>query len=361
LGGLPYLQIANIAINSPLINLSAIIGAKGIDFFVALFSALLLSFIKATKKQMLNLTLLSVFLIFLSIIFSYVDFNQKQREITAVLMNGKINQQEKQNKDKTKQTIDRYIKSSKEENDADLIIWPESSIPNHFYTHYKQTFKPLLQEKLLQNVILGTYLTQITEGLTKTNTLISLADLQQRYDKKHLAPFGEYMPKIVNVVMSSDTSDDLEEGSSNQTPIHLNNAIMSPLICFEVLFARLARDNSEKTNILIAISDFSWFLNNKNIVNVFNKASRYRAAENQKYFLRSDNFGNSTIINEKGKIIKQAYKKDYIKGRVYLFTGQTLYAIYGDIPLFIISIFFVIVGFSSARRVRPYFGKELDK
>ena len=76
------------------------------------------------------------------------------------------------------------------------------------------------------------------------------------------------------------------------------------LICYEIIFTDLIQKSNVETNLIINISEDSWFGNTIGPDQHFTK-SIFRAIENNTFLLRSTNKGISAIIDNKGKIIKQ--------------------------------------------------------
>lgn len=343
-GGLPYLQNSYILINTPLSNLSPYVGSIGVDFIIAIISGTILLFFYVSRrnKSIIVVSFLGFFMLMIK--FLPYQFTQEKQDIDVLLMNDRISMQDKQKRAVITDRIKKYIKISKQKPDVGLIVWPESSIPNNFYNFYKNDLLPLIKQGLLKNVLLGTYTNDITHELKLSNTILSLADLKQKYNKQHLAPFGEYIPPLLRDIIYSDVSGDLGEGGNNQKPIKINKAVIAPLICFEILFDRFAMQNAKDSNLIVALSDLSWFKGG-DINIVMDKASRYRAKENQKFFIRADNFGNSVVINDNGKIIKQAKNEKYIQKKIKLKSGLTPYARYHNNPLLLFSIIFLLFVF----------------
>ncbi|MDC3127418.1 apolipoprotein N-acyltransferase, partial [Candidatus Pelagibacter bacterium] len=77
-----------------------------------------------------------------------------------------------------------------------------------------------------------------------------------------------------------------------------------PLICYEIIFPELIQKANEKTNLIVNISEDGWFGNSIGPHQHFAKAI-FRAIENDTYLIRSANQGVSSIISNKGEIIKK--------------------------------------------------------
>ena len=77
-----------------------------------------------------------------------------------------------------------------------------------------------------------------------------------------------------------------------------------PLICYEIIFTKLAQNSKNNTNLIVNISEDGWFGNSIGPYQHFAKGI-FRAIEQDLFLIRSANKGVSSIINNKGKIIKK--------------------------------------------------------
>ena len=73
-----------------------------------------------------------------------------------------------------------------------------------------------------------------------------------------------------------------------------------PLICYEIIFPELIQKASNKTNLIVNISEDGWFGNSIGPHQHFAKAI-FRSIENNSYLVRSANQGISAIISNKGE------------------------------------------------------------
>ena len=77
-----------------------------------------------------------------------------------------------------------------------------------------------------------------------------------------------------------------------------------PLICYEIIFTELVQKSTNKTNLIINISEDGWFGKSIGPYQHFAKAI-FRSIESDTFLIRSANQGVSAIINNKGKVIKK--------------------------------------------------------
>ena len=90
----------------------------------------------------------------------------------------------------------------------------------------------------------------------------------------------------------------------SQANLIIKNANILPLICYEIIFTELVQKSTNKTNLIINISEDGWFGKSIGPYQHFAKAI-FRSIESDTFLIRSANQGVSAIINNKGKVIKK--------------------------------------------------------
>ena len=175
---------------------------------------------------------------------------------------------------------------------------------------------------------------------------LGLAD--KKYDKTKLVPFGEFIP-LESIL--GNLLDILGLKLTNTTPgkeikpIKSGLINLAPSICYEIAFDNLIRETAEASNILLTVSNDTWF--GKSIGPIQHlQIAQNRALEHQKPLVRATNSGISAFLTQKGEVIE---KQDYfeeknLKRRIMLYSGQTFYTNWGNYPLiFLIFLYFCYV------------------
>ena len=132
------------------------------------------------------------------------------------------------------------------------------------------------------------------------NSLIGLGAIKGIYDKKYLVPFGEYVPlsgvfdRLFNFFNFNRPSIIAGEGTSLLGDDFIK---ISSAICYEIAYQETYLKNSDTSNLLFNASNDNWF--GKTIGPYQHlQIARFRAAENQKYLIRSTSTGMSAFIND---------------------------------------------------------------
>jgi apolipoprotein N-acyltransferase len=240
------------------------------------------------------------------------------------------------------------IRSTKELTDAllarrdrpDLIVWPETSFADDWFDVVPgtpETDQPDWLPKVLQSrrelvgsvarysqahVLLGLNTSRYGPGMRHdrfNSALLVTRDgiPQQRYDKIHCVPFGEYIPfretlpfmKVFSPYGDYDYS--LTPGEC-RTRFRLDTAqgplTFGVLICYEDSDPDLARhyaiesSDGPAVDFLVNISNDGWFRGTEEH-EIHLAICRFRAVEARRSVVRSVNMGISAVIDGSGRVV----------------------------------------------------------
>ena len=197
-----------------------------------------------------------------------------------------------------------------------LFIWPEGIFSGYSYNEIT-IFKDLFNNNFNKDhyIIFGVSKSDINSD-SFFNSLILVnnkLEIIHQYNKQKLVPFGEFLP--FESFMNKFGLKKITEGhGSFQKGIKKNNIIIDklsilPLICYEVIFTELIQGANNDTNLIVNISEDAWFGNTIGPDQHYAK-SIFRAIESGTFFLRAANKGTSTILDNKGVLIKQLSRNE---------------------------------------------------
>ncbi len=200
-------------------------------------------------------------------------------------------------------------------------------------------------------VILGS---AIQEGSDYFNSIVmfngdesedALTVPQVRHDKRHLVPFGEFIPLGFKwfVAMLNMPMGEFTRGSGPLLPFAVGDNFLASTVCYEDTFSGefaglLMRARQEPT-MLLNLSNLAWFGQTR-ALNQHAQMGRTRSAEHRKPSLRVTNTGLSGIVDERGQWIKLAPAGQAVvwSGEIEGRLGLTFFAKWGS------SIWFVLWG-----------------
>ena len=117
-----------------------------------------------------------------------------------------------------------------------------------------------------------------------------------------------------------------------------------PLICYEVIFPKITKPESNDYNLIINLTNDAWFGNTKG-PHQHLALSRIRAVLEGKYILRVANTGITSIIDYNGSLLDKVdlNKRGVINKKLVLYKKNTLYNFYGDSVFYILLILLIII------------------
>ena len=176
---------------------------------------------------------------------------------------------------------------------------------------------------------------------------MTILGTDQAYLKRHLVPFGEYVPfegilrgliEFFNMPMSS-----LSSGNSNQKLLEFNNYRILGMICFDIAFPLSFLDEVRESDFIINISNDTWFGSSYGPYQHL-QIVRARALEANKWVARGTSDGISTIVDNKGTIVSLLEKgmRGSLNGNIYKTLNPSFFYIYGYLILPILSLILMI-------------------
>ena len=210
--------------------------------------------------------------------------------------------------------IIRYSEPNKQK--KTLFIWPEGVFSGYSFQEIL-IFKDLVEKNFSNKhfILFGVNKLDHVSG-SFYNSMIMINnnfDVIQRYNKRKLVPFGEFLPfeNILNkfgLKKITEGHGSFLKGKEDNN-LEFDNLSILPLICYEVIFSDLIHKSNENTNLIVNISEDGWFGKSIGPDQHFSK-SIFRAIENGTFLARSTNKGVSAIIDNKGNIIKRLNRNE---------------------------------------------------
>ncbi|RJR22503.1 MAG: apolipoprotein N-acyltransferase [Desulfobacteraceae bacterium] len=347
-----------------IIQVADLTGVYGISFLIVLVNAALAGLMTGgkTKKTFSVVWEPALSALFVAGALFYGNMRLSQTDasvddntwISVALIQGNIDQSVKWEKSYQVITLDKYIRltHSALKSGADLVVWPETSVPFFLQedTELAKKVLSLAKEAKVAIVAGSPAYKKVDNKLAYLNRAYIIGPeegLAAYYDKVHLVPFGEYVPlkKILSFVNRLvPAAGDFESGSSI-SPVSFGSMSAGIIICFEAIFPEISRKHAEKgADMLINITNDAWFGKTSAPFQHMIMA-RFRAVENKLPLLRAANTGISTIIADTGEIIASGglFTEDVLTGRVhYSKYPKTFYTRFGDIFTWVLVCFSII-------------------
>ena len=306
-------------LNLTLIQVASITGVYGLSFLIVMVNALLAEIAVRRslplRESAVVLGLLAAVLLFGAWRLSEPASGGEGLPVSVVQPN--IAQHEKWDRALRDQHMEKNIRLSKaaaETMPGSLIVWPESAI-----TGFVQ--KELGLYRAISRLARQTHAFLLVGGAgrpkfgskafretTAYNSVFLVnpqGQIQQRYDKIRLMPFGEFVP-YRNLIPWPDYYLQSRDGYAPGAEYTLFDAAglrFAALICWEMYFPELAREFTRRgAEILVNMTNEAWF-GDSDASRQFFALSVFRAVENAVYVVRAANTGISGFIDPYGRIL----------------------------------------------------------
>jgi apolipoprotein N-acyltransferase len=232
---------------------------------------------------------------------------------TVSILQGAIPQDLKWLLSKQQEILDIYARLHREALGADLVVWPESALPDlaNLYPGYiSRVWSQARGSK--SAVLMGVIREADGPGgeLVYFNSLLGMGSGDPAfYDKRHLVPFGEYFPvpqwlrnwmRLMNLPYS-----DFTPGAARQTVFDLAGMKLAASICYEDAYPAVMNPETRLADALVTVTNDGWF-GRSGARYQHLQIARMRALEARRYMLRAANDGVSAVIDPHGRIVSQA-------------------------------------------------------
>jgi apolipoprotein N-acyltransferase len=259
--------------------------------------------------------------------------------MSIAVLQGAVPQDMKWLESNQQKILDDYAALNKQALGADLIVWPESALPDIANVYPKYIGGIWSESDRAGSGLLMGVMRQDDDGVRYFNSVLGLGKSDpQFYDKTHLVPFGEYFPVPAMVrewlrLMSLPNSD-FNAGAKDQPPLSVAGMKISASICYEDSYPTSLHAATRASGLLANVTNDAWF-GRSGARYQHLQIARLRAIEGRRFLVRAANDGVSAIIGPSGAVVAQApeYAQAVLRGRIQLRHGTTPYLVTGNYPV----------------------------
>lgn len=335
---------------SPLAGYAAVLGVYGVGFLAALIAALF-AFGTGSWRRAFGVMALAAGIAGSGWLLRGMDWTQPVGKPLAVsLLQGNIPQSLKWVPERLPLSIDTYTKLA-DGSPAALTILPETALPLFFDQVPLEVFQGLARHG---DVLLGIAVRHRAGGYVNGAVALT-AQGAQSYAKRHLVPFGEYVPPgfawffdLVHIPMS-----DFSAGPANQPPLAIADQRVAPNICYEDLFGEEVLQALPQATLLVNLSNTAWFGDSLAQPQHL-QIARLRALETGRTMLRATNTGITAAIAPDGRMLGQLppFTAGALRVEAQGYRGTTPFMRWGSALALLLAICAVLPALMAAYRRR---------
>ena len=329
-----------------LLQTASLFGSCFITFFVVAINFLLAyAILLADKRRVLSV--LAGGLALLHVLCCGILWTQGAKNdgntITVAAVQGNVDTAEKWDKDLVYKTFEIYRKNTvaAASEGAEIVLWPETALPLTLSEGSSaESYALSVAEEAKIPVLVGAFTMDNADNQYNSILLVTPdGKIEDNfYSKRHLVPFGEYLPMqsmfafLFPPVSELMRADVLTAGKGANI-IATGDAKIGALICFDSIYESLALESVREGATLLTVStNDSWFMDSAALY-MHNAQAQLRAIESSRYVVRAANTGVSSVISNRGEILSltEPYEETYIVAEVYEREGRTLYSYVGNL------------------------------
>ncbi len=271
------------------------------------------------------------------------------------IVQGAVPQERKWLPEELQPTMALYADLTLDHLGADLIVWPEAAIPA-LRGRLEDYFDAVGERVTAAG---GALLVGAIEYREDTgqffNGVIAPGSDSPPYHKRHLVPFGEYLPVpgFVRewVRLRNLPYPNYHSGPDEPPPMAVAGQRVAVSICYEDVFGEELIHAYPEATLLVNVSNDAWF-GDSVAPHQHLQIARMRTIEAARPMVRATNTGISALIDVDGTVTGRSpqFETDVLAGTVQPTTGLTPYARYGNVLVVIAAVVLLGLGGLAARR-----------
>ena len=346
--GFPWLTVGTSQVpGSPLAGYAPIVGGYGVTLAAAVTAALLAAAARPFEARGARYRVLGVAAVILVVggVLRFVDWGAPAgTPVRVALLQGNVAQELKWRDETRTRTFADYRRMIFEA-PARVVVLPETALPGPFFDQIPENYLESIREHARatgKQVLVGVVERELRGGTYDYyNTVLRLVGPRQAYRKRHLVPFGEYIPpgfQLVLAVLKIPLSD-FATGGRDQPPIEAGAASFGVAICYEDIFGEEVIDQLPRAQVLLNVSNDAWF-GNSFAADQHLQSSQVRALETSRWMVRATNTGVTAAIDEKGRVVSRldAFTAGTLMADVVPRKGRTPYVLFGNLAALALAV-----------------------
>ena len=353
--GFPWLLLGFGQIDTPLKYMLPIIGIYGVSFLTVFAATALSHTVRKIPYSFYWLITFVSILIAPACLHWFAWSPTSKHSLSISMIQANLSMRDKWDETLFWKIFEHYKHATEDFlGKAELIILPESAIPlPATYVQEWLTDLNFRAKRMDSAVLMGIPEESDAQQIDFYNTIIGLGTASGSYRKQQLVPFGEYIPKVFQPVMHwlALPQSTMISGPNHPRLMTVNHHPFASLICYELAYPELLRQQLPEAQWIVSLSDDGWFGHSFALYQHVQMAQVFSMLSNR-YQVVANNSGLSSLINNQGDIIHAlpAHTSGILKGTIYALEGRTPWMILGDKPVLVMCA--VLIGLIAVRRFK---------
>lgn len=359
--GFPWLVIGYSQVpESPLAGFAPAFGAYGVSLAAAFAAGLLAAFASSPAWSRRRVALAGAF----ALVFAcggalrYVAWTSPSGPpVPVALLQGNVPQGIKWRDDVRERTLLEY-RSQIGASTARVVVLPETALPA-FLDQLPPGYLEAIRERAKargQDILIGSVERGTQDGrFAYWNSVVRIgAGAAQSYRKRHLVPFGEFIPAGFGWVLAvlKIPLTDFARGEARQPPLAAGGTTWAVAICYEDIFGEEVAGDLPEAGMLLNVSNDAWF-GESLAADQHLQFSQMRALETGRWMVRATNTGVTAAIDEKGRAVARLaqFTRATLAASPVPHAGSTPFVRWGNLAaLAVVALLLAAAHFARSRR-----------
>ena len=193
--GFPWILLGYSQTTGPIGHLAPFVGVYGLTFLIALVACSLVVLMQQPNRTRLGIVIILLLAGAVTFSLKAITFSDPLGpSINVRMVQANIPQEMKFSRERLQSALNQYVGMTRQDSldNIDLVIWPETAIPTYF-DRVDAVLEPFISSMDAQGIDVLTGGFQ-RDGNNIYNAVRQLGGDRAVYRKRHLVPFGEYMP-----------------------------------------------------------------------------------------------------------------------------------------------------------------------
>jgi apolipoprotein N-acyltransferase len=221
------------------------------------------------------------------------------------------------------------------ERSVDIVLWPENAVMHDPIVRQTTNETFISEVNRIKAPILVN--ANLIDG---TNGSVLLGDeSDQRYSKRYLTPFGEFIPFRSIVERINDKAKKVSGYVPGQEPylFKIDKGNFRTLICYELLSDKQARTEMADADFIVTQTNNATYFKTWQLEQEL-AIAKARSAETSRHSAYVSTTGGTSLIDEDGRVFNEVpkYQNQVLLGEITTRTGSTPASKYGNYLEFVI-------------------------
>lgn len=356
LTGFPWLNLGYSQSSSALAGYAPVLGVYGMSLAVAV-SAGLIAILWYDRAWLWRSPALLAALWLGGWALGHIEWAQPAGQpLRVALVQGNVALAQKWHPAYRQAIVDRYVQLSERAGDVDLIVWPEAALPGHLAQFDPGLWSRLEQLARAQGAELVLGVVEYDAARSRYyNSVVRVGATAVWYRKRHLVPFGEFLPLPILfrglIEQLKIPMSDFSQGPATQSRFEAAGRTLGISVCYEDAFGEEMIAWLPQASVLVNVSEDAWF-GNSLAPHQRVQMAQLRALETGRPMVRAANTGPSVAIDHTGRIVSRSpqFEPHVLVAAVQPMQGTTWYVRAGNAPIVGIAIGLLLLAVLVARR-----------